>query len=463
MKYLSSVLVAGVEASWKTSKSWLVGYPFVCHERTRTMSDEIPVSAVGLMEGSRSDSVTVVQDYLRQFGYLEGGPELESDEVFMRRSSDDHLLTRKSMPITGEIDEVTTEAIRAFQEFSGLEVSGQLDEATRETMNLKRCGLGDDTAELAEFTTGAGKWDTNNLTYSFVEFTPDIPNRAAIAWAIDQAFSLWSAETPLRFRRVGDGTSGDIVLRFVSGEHGDGAPFDGAGRVLAHAFYPSNSGPIRGDTHFDEAERWTIDIPTSGGVDLVTVAAHEIGHALGLRHSSNPNALMAPFYRGPRRYLDVDDIYGIQSLYGGPGRLENATWIHGNGALVEHPDRLESQRYYGFFNRLIGKQGTKNWIHFALPTPVIEDGRRLTMDRFMLRAVTGSAATLRDVHIRDGERVVALLNGVNQSGSMPFAKFGVASMPSVRWGISISLGFDFGSGSVGQRRVDLISAGFDYK
>jgi hypothetical protein len=85
------------------------------------------------------------------------------------------------------------------------------------------------------------------------------------------------------------------------------------------------------------------------------------------------------------------------------------------------------------------------------------------MDRFMLRATTGSSVTLRDVHIRDGYRVVALLNGVNRSGNLSFERFGVASMPWVRWGISVSLGFDFAAGTNAQRRVDLISAGFDYK
>lgn len=195
----------------------------------------------------------------------------------------------------------------------------------------------------------------------------------------------------------------------------------------------------------------------------MTVATHEFGHALGLRHSSVSGAMMAPVYAGPRRFLSADDIQGIQSLYGGTGTLENATWIHGNAVLVEHPSRLQSQRYFGFYNRIVGKKGTKNWIHFALPTPVIEDGCRLIMDRFMLRAVTGSKATLRDVHIRDGERLVAVLNGVNQSGVLSFSKFGVASMPRVRWGISVSLGFDFAQGSAGDRRVDIISGGMDYK
>jgi hypothetical protein len=51
-------------------------------------------------------------------------------------------------------------------------------------------------------------------------------------------------------------------------------------------------------------------------VDLLTVAAHEIGHTLGLAHSNNPEALMYASYSGPRRFLSDDDIAGVQSLYG---------------------------------------------------------------------------------------------------------------------------------------------------
>lgn len=426
------------------------------------MSEQIPKSAIGLKAGSEAKAVKRIQGYLEQYGYLSADiPVFEQDEMFLRSGDDDHVLDSPATAERGVLDDATIDALKRFQEYAGLEVTGEVNEETRALMNTKRCGL-PDISGPAEAVTGVGKWATNNLTYSFQNYTDDLAD-STVRWAIDQAFGLWSAETPLRFRRVADGTGGDITIRFVSGDHGDGSPFGGRGGVLAHAFYPNNPNPIRGDAHFDEAETWTVTVPRGSGQDLVVIAAHEFGHSLGLRHSTDRSAIMWGVPGNHGRFLSPDDIVGIQSLYGGPGRLENATWIHGNSAVIEHPGRIDSQRHYGFFNRVIGKSSSTNWIHFSLPTPVIEDARRLSLDRFMLRAVTGSSTVLRDVHIRDGERVVALHNEVNRSGNLSFERFGVASMPAVRWGLSVSLGFDFGTGSTGQRRVDLISAGFDYR
>jgi len=54
------------------------------------------------------------------------------------------------------------------------------------------------------------------------------------------------------------------------------------------------------------------------GINLLQVAVHEFGHALGLRHSRVRSAVMYPYYHGYDRdfQLDRDDINGIRFLYG---------------------------------------------------------------------------------------------------------------------------------------------------
>jgi hypothetical protein len=163
-----------------------------------------------------------------------------------------------------------------------------------------------------------GSWGRSNITFSFANGTNDIANDDERI-AIRQAFQIWADYGSLNFTEVT--SNADIEISWQVGVHGDGTPLDGTNGVLAHAFFPppNGSGTIAGDIHFDDDETWTLaDRPTPSGqpIDLVTVAAHEIGHALGLNHSNVACALMNPFYYGSHRYLAQDDIDGIRSIYG---------------------------------------------------------------------------------------------------------------------------------------------------
>ncbi|KAF5177293.1 Metalloendoproteinase 4-mmp [Thalictrum thalictroides] len=108
----------------------------------------------------------------------------------------------------------------------------------------------------------------------------------------------------------------DIKVGFYSGDHGDGEPFDGVLGVLGHAFSPQS-----GRFHLDAAETWAIDLGSEkamDAVDLESVMTHEIGHVLGLAHSSVQEAVMYPSLspRTKKVNLRLDDVKGVQALYG---------------------------------------------------------------------------------------------------------------------------------------------------
>ena len=182
-------------------------------------------------------------------------------------------------------------------------------------------------ARLAESTR---KWDKTSLTYYFQNGTADISGTAEYQ-AFRDGLAYWSAVTPLTFTQVSSASAADIVVQWVVGDHGDGSPFDNGGtvengilkNVLAHAF-PPPTGPgqnsLLGDVHFDDFETWTTAIRSGSGqpIDLVTIAAHEIGHSLGLGHTTAVGALMRANYTGSQRSLSQTDVDAVQSLYGPP-------------------------------------------------------------------------------------------------------------------------------------------------
>jgi len=278
----------------------------------------VPENA-GLKEGDKGDKVTQLQEYLTLFGYL-ASPTLQAFGVPMARAA-------AASTKAGVFDEHTAQALRQFQEFNNLPVTGVLDEDTVALMHRPRCGFPD----VAEFVLQGNKWTKTALTYGFQNFSPDL-SQAQVRSAITQALAQWSAVTPLTFSEVPFASTPDMVIRFVAGDHGDGSPFDGPSGILAHGFYPPpNGGAIAGDLHFDEAETWTVNLPPSG-IDLVSVALHEFGHTLGLAHSTISGAVMAPYYTGAHRTLEADDIAGIRALYGAGTRW--SAWESLGGVLT---------------------------------------------------------------------------------------------------------------------------------
>ncbi|HMT54816.1 MAG TPA: matrixin family metalloprotease [Saprospiraceae bacterium] len=170
---------------------------------------------------------------------------------------------------------------------------------------------------LEEFVVHGNNWDCRYLTYTFVNGTGDIAG-VQEEDAVRRAMVSWSAVANINFIEVCNEVDADLRISWEVGNHGDGSPFDNGGgangNVLAHAFFPPpNSGLLAGDLHFDDFENWRIN---GNDFDLETVALHELGHSLGLRHTPVNNSVMEAVYEGVRRNLTQDDIDGMVSIYG---------------------------------------------------------------------------------------------------------------------------------------------------
>lgn len=132
-----------------------------------------------------------------------------------------------------------------------------------------------------------------------------------------KAAQAWAQQTNLNFTVVSDNGGDSGSGSYQQGDPGFGDirifGYDFGDSTLAFAYLPppTNNYSIAGDIAFNTAQTWNI----GSTYDLATVAMHEVGHSLGLDHSTSAAAVMYSVYNGIDSGLNSDDISGIRNIY----------------------------------------------------------------------------------------------------------------------------------------------------
>lgn len=197
----------------------------------------------------------------------------------------------------------------------------------------------------SDYVYGGTKWNGTEVTWGYSNLLDGgLPLAAGttltdIKNAVVEALGLWAAVTGIHFTYVPD--PGGVAVQDATNYNGTDFPtirighhyIDGSSglNVLAHCYFPSQNYSTNGragDLHLDDSNTWGNG--TGGGINTLETILHEIGHGLGLDHANgdvsgscppSKPAIMDACIQGRfgglnTGYLFLDDIQGMQSIYG---------------------------------------------------------------------------------------------------------------------------------------------------
>ncbi|KAF1946290.1 hypothetical protein EJ02DRAFT_394492 [Clathrospora elynae] len=204
-------------------------------------------------------------------------------------------------------------AIRKIQRKLKGPVTGTFSDKMMTMMSGPRCGTeqpynmtdADDASEMhRRYVLWGPKWVQTTLTWRFDSYTSDLPTSRQQS-TISAAFAQWMNYVPLNIVPAASNARPDIYIRFAS--FGPDDTRYGYTTMVSNGVYMS-SGNI--NVTFNDDYQWTDDRL------FIYTAVHEIGHVLGLSHSSVEAAVMFAYYDGNIRPVHPDDKMGIHSIYG---------------------------------------------------------------------------------------------------------------------------------------------------
>lgn len=239
-----------------------------------------------LERGGEGAEVALLRHYLRVCGF---------------HPPDDNAVVKTTF------DEDLEESIKSFQKAYNLPIDGRLNEETLNLIRTPRCGVSDHPGLTFDVRSNpVCGWRRRDLRYHIAETLSQIGNDAHIS-AFTYCLQEATAATGITFT---PGPRGSSIQSFTYRG-------DGSGGTYAYAFFPC-SGADSGDIYFDTFDSWSVQTPTPRNrVDFVSVCLHELGHALGLGHSADRNAVMYAYFSfgEMRRRWTQDDLRGLRTLY----------------------------------------------------------------------------------------------------------------------------------------------------
>ena len=235
--------------------------------------------------------------------------------------------------------------------------------------------------------TDLGGGHASNLQGTFnTKFT------SAATWQnqILKAAQYWAQQTNINFSVVTDNGAAE-----GSGSNQQGDPNFGDIRIggynfgtttLAQAFLPPpvNNYSIAGDIQFNTGATFNV----GSTYDLFTVATHEIGHALGLLHSTTTSAVMYSTYTAVTTTLNADDISGIKSVY--------------SAGAVRTPDAQEPNDSTSAAKAITLDSTTKAAVIIGLDLTTSTD-----LDYFKITVPSGATTTLKATVVCNGLSLVS--------------------------------------------------------
>ncbi|GFR85837.1 matrix metalloproteinase 1 [Elysia marginata] len=274
---------------------------------------------------SREHMERIREEFLHHLGYLDNGHGLYIHTRAERRRAISLYQRENGLLQTGKIDRKTWQLMKtprcAVPDRGTMAVAPSPwlhadDNHGGGPTRRRRAASGGNRIKSTSVDSYSHKWIIPHLKWKASRLAYTLPVDAQKA-VFSEAFRRWSQPSNIVVSETG--WDPEIDINFGRREHGDGwsNAFDGKGMLLAHAFPPGDV-DISGDIHFDSDEAWAIGVNDSETRDLMMIAMHEAGHALGLLHSKKKNDIMYPVYLdyNPNPQLSRGDIFKLQKLYG---------------------------------------------------------------------------------------------------------------------------------------------------